>query len=74
MDTGKLRLFYGWIIVAAAGVMILVMYGTLVTSGIYFEPVLTEFSWSRAMTASAVAFIFALLSRPITMRTAAPSA
>src|SRR3972149_6064867 len=45
--------FYGWIIVAAAGIVILVMYGTLINFGFFFEPVLTEFNWSRATTAGA---------------------
>ncbi len=57
MEKRKPRLFYGWIIVAAAGVVILVMYGTLATFGIFFEPVLTEFGWSRTMTAAAFSLV-----------------
>jgi len=33
------------------------MYGTLATFGIFFEPVLTEFGWSRAMTAGAFSLV-----------------
>lgn len=53
MEARKPRLFYGWIVVIAAGCVILIMYGTLLTFGIFFEPVATEFGWSRAMTAGA---------------------
>jgi len=53
MEARKPRLFYGWIVVIAAGCVILIMYGTLLTFGIFFKPVATEFGWSRAMTAGA---------------------
>ncbi|MDH5696223.1 MAG: MFS transporter [Dehalococcoidia bacterium] len=53
MEAIKPRFFYGWIVVIAAGCVILTMYGTLLTFGIFFEPVLTEFGWTRAMTAGA---------------------
>jgi len=57
----KPNFFYGWVIVIAAGCVIFVMYGTVVTFGIFFEPVLTEFGWSRAMTA--VAFSLVIIIR-----------
>lgn len=47
------KFFYGWIIVIAAGCVILIMYGTLFTFGVFFKPVLTEFGWTRAMTSGA---------------------
>ena len=53
MEVSKPRFFYGWIVVIAAGCVILIMYGTLLTFGIFFKPVLTEFGWTRAMTAGA---------------------
>ena len=53
METRKPKFFYGWIIVIAAGCVILTMYGTLFTFGVFFKPVLTEFGWTRAMTSGA---------------------
>ena len=47
------KFFYGWIIVIAAGCVIMVMYGTLFTFGVFFEPVLTALDWTRAMTSGA---------------------
>jgi len=49
----KPKIFYGWIIVIAASCVILTMYGTLFTFGVFFKPVLTEFGWTRAMTSGA---------------------
>ena len=57
MGIRKTEFFYGWIIVGAAGCVIFVMYGTVATFGIFFEPVLTEFGWSRAMTAGAFSLV-----------------
>jgi len=53
MEARKPKIFYGWIIVIAAGCVILTMYGTLFTFGVFFKPVLTEFGWTRAMTSGA---------------------
>lgn len=53
MEARKPRFFFGWIIVIAAGCVILIMYGTLFTFGIFFKPVVAEFGWSRAMIAGA---------------------
>lgn len=47
------KFFYGWVIVIAAACVILIMYGTLFTFGVFFKPVLTEFDWTRAMTSGA---------------------
>lgn len=57
----KPKFFYGWIIVIAACLVILTMYGTLDTFGVFFESVLTEFGWSRA--AVAVAFSLVIVVR-----------
>lgn len=45
----KTPLFYGYIIVAAAFVIAAVGDGLLYSFGVFFEPLLKEFGWSRAM-------------------------
>jgi len=52
-DTRNPKLFYGYIIVAAAFVMLTVMGGTYYSFGVFFTPLLTEFGWTRAMTSGA---------------------
>ena len=49
----KPKFFYGYVIVAAAFVMLTVMGGTYYSFGVFFTPLLTEFGWTRAMTAGA---------------------
>lgn len=45
--------FYGYIIVASAHFCSLVAYGTFFTFGVFFEPLLAEFGWTRAATSGA---------------------
>ena len=45
--------FYGYYIVIASFLIMLVMYGVYYAFGVFFKPVLTEFGWSRAMTSGA---------------------
>jgi len=52
-DTRNPKFFYGYIIVAAAFVMLTVMGGTYYSFGVFFTPLLTEFGWTRAMTSGA---------------------
>ena len=42
--------FYGYVIVAAAFFMSIVMWGARLSFGVFFAPVLDEFGWSRAAT------------------------
>jgi MFS family permease len=42
--------FYGYVIVAAALLMLIVMLGARFSFGVFFAPVLDEFGWSRAAT------------------------
>jgi MFS family permease len=49
----KPRLFYGYIIVAAAFFIVLVMLGANTTFGTFFNPISEEFSWKRAVTSVA---------------------
>jgi MFS family permease len=59
-ETGKAKLFYGNVIVAASFAIQWVCVGTLFTYGIFFKPLLAEFGWSRATIsgASSLAFFF----------------
>jgi len=52
-DTRTPKFFYGYVIVAAAFVMLTVMGGTYYSFGVFFSPLLVEFSWTRAMTSGA---------------------
>jgi MFS family permease len=47
------KLFYGYKIVLAGFIIHMVMLGIFFTYGIFFEPVATEFGWSRAMFSGA---------------------
>ena len=42
--------FYGYVIVAAALLMAIVMWGARFSFGVFFSPVLEEFGWTRAAT------------------------
>jgi MFS family permease len=44
------RFFYGYVIVAAALFMAIVMWGARLSFGVFFSPVLEEFGWTRAAT------------------------
>lgn len=50
----KSRFFYGYIVVGAAFLVMLLAYGTRTSFGIFFKPMSTEFDWSRAFTSGAV--------------------
>jgi len=52
-DTRNPKFFYGYVIVAAAFVMLMVMGGTYYSFGVFFSPLLVEFGWTRAMTSGA---------------------
>jgi len=49
----KPRFFYGYVVVGAAFFIMMITYGAMYTFGIFFEPVLVDFGWTRAMTAGA---------------------
>ncbi len=53
LTTREPKFFYGYIIVAASFFAIAVMWGTMYSFGVFFEPVLTEFGWTRATTSAA---------------------
>ncbi len=41
-------LFYGWVVVAGAFLVLFMAYGTQYAFGVFFSALLTEFGWSRA--------------------------
>jgi len=45
--------FYGYVVVATAAIIMLAMWGTYYSFGIFFKPLLSEFGWTRAMTSGA---------------------
>jgi MFS family permease len=48
------RIYYGWWIVLATNVICMLGFGTwLYSFGVFFKPMMTEFGWTRAMTAGA---------------------
>jgi MFS family permease len=53
IDT-ETRFFYGYIIVAASTLIILLTYGVRTSFGVFFKPMINEFYWTRALTSGAV--------------------
>ena len=56
----KPRFFYGYVIVAIAFLLMLIMWGAYYSFGIFFEPLLAEFGWTKAMTSGAFSLSFFL--------------
>ncbi len=51
------RIYYGWWIVAATNIICMLGFGTwLYCFGVFFKPMMSEFGWTRAMTALAYSF------------------
>lgn len=50
-----MRLFYGWVVVAGAFLVLFVAYGAQYAFGVFFAALLDEFGWSRASLAGAFA-------------------
>lgn len=48
------RFFYGYIVVAASLLIILLTYGMRTSFGVFFKPMINEFDWTRALTSGAV--------------------
>ncbi len=46
-------IFYGYFIVAAAFIILTVIWGSYYAFGVFFKPMLTEFGWTRAMVSGA---------------------
>ncbi|TET67783.1 MAG: MFS transporter [Dehalococcoidia bacterium] len=54
------KFFYGYIIVVVAFLLMLMMWGAYYSFGIFFEPLLAEFGWTKAMTSGAFSLSFFL--------------
>jgi len=54
------RVFYGYIVVAVAFLIMLMMWGAYYSFGIFFEPLLAEFGWTKATTSGAFSLSFFL--------------
>ena len=57
-------LYYGYVIVTAASIMMMMIWGTFNSFGVFFEPFIKEFGWTRAVTSGASALntmIFGIL-------------
>jgi MFS family permease len=52
--------FYGYVIVAVAFLLMLIMWGAYYSFGIFFEPLLAQFGWTKAMTSGAFSLSFFL--------------
>ena len=52
-NNNKPRLFYGYFVVTAAFIILMVSFGVNNAFGVFFNPILTEFGWTRAMTSGA---------------------
>ncbi len=50
---GKSRFFYGYVVASAGFLIWLVAWGMVMTFGVFFKPMITEFGWSRAMFSGA---------------------
>ncbi len=52
-ETSKPRFFYGFIVVIAASLILVVFQGIYFSFGVFLKPLASEFGWTRAMTAGA---------------------
>ncbi len=48
------RFFYGYIVLIAAFLIMMVTLGLYMVFGVFFNPLLDEFGWTRAMISGAV--------------------
>ena len=65
-EKGQPKFFYGYVVVIAGFLILVSMYGTLYSFGVFFKPVLAEFGWARATTSGAYSLCF-LLSGALAM-------
>ena len=56
----KDKFFYGYIVVAAALLIVIIAHGAQYTFGIFFKPILTEFGWTRGATSGAFSLYLVL--------------
>lgn len=61
MNTSKLRYYYGYVVVIVSFLILTVAWGIHNSFGVFLQPVLVEFGWTRAMTSSAFSLCTFLL-------------
>jgi MFS family permease len=49
---------YGYTVVGAASIIMVLVFAVQYSFGVFFKPVLTEFGWTRAMTAGAFSLVW----------------
>jgi MFS family permease len=54
------KFFYGYVVVIVGFLILVSMYGTLYSFGVFLKPVLNEFGWTRAVTSGAYSLCFLL--------------
>ena len=47
------KIYYGYLVVAASFIIMVVIWAAYYSFGVFFKPLITEFGWSRATTAGA---------------------
>lgn len=55
------RFFYGYIVVGVSFIILAMMCGTYFSFGVFLNPLLAEFGWTRALTSGAFSLSFILL-------------
>ena len=60
-DNTKPNFFYGYIIVLAGFIIMMIAWGAFYTFGIFFKPLLTEFGWTRTIISGAFSLCSVLL-------------
>lgn len=59
MKTGKRpKFFYGYVVVLAAFIILVMTWGSIYSFGIFFKPVLIEFGWTRTVISGAYSLFF----------------
>ena len=53
-------MFYGYVIVSAASLIMLLTWGAVYSFGVFFKPMIAELGWTRAATSGAYSLIFVL--------------
>ncbi|MBW1800020.1 MAG: MFS transporter [Deltaproteobacteria bacterium] len=53
MEDNQSGFYYGYVIVAAVFVVMIIIWGTFITFGVFFESLVNTFGWSRALTSGA---------------------
>ena len=53
MNNERPPLYYGYVIATVSSIMMMIIWGTFNTFGVFFGPFLKEFGWTRTMTSGA---------------------